>query len=644
MSQLKPLMEKNFLEYASYVIIDRAIPQLRDGCKPVQRRILYTLMEMHDGKFHKVANVIGETMKLHPHGDGSIGDALVVLANKDYFIEKQGNFGNVLTGHDAAASRYIECRLTPLAVDTLFNKRLTEHVPSYDGRKKEPHHLPAKIPVLLMLGIEGIAVGMSTRVLPHNFVELLDAQVKLLQRQPIEIYPDFPQGCLVDVAEYEDGAGKVKIRAKIDRLNDKKLVIREIAYSTTTTSLISSIENAIQKGRVGIASISDFTTDHVEIELTTSRGVNADEVLPQLYAYTDCEVSISSNIVAIRNNRPIEINITDYLKEFNSLLKEQIRDELTQKLEDLESRQHWLTLEQIFIVNRGYKRIEQATSEKQVKAEVHAGMKPFSHLFLREMTDDDVARLLDIRIRRISAYDIDKNRQEMKDIAAAIKDCKVKLKALTKTTIAYITGLKDKYEHIYPRQSEIAVFSSVDKKSVAVPDIKLGYDRETGFFGSSVKSEDRQLVVTEYDRILLVTADGKYRIIAPPEKILLPTKLLYCSVFNQEIGARFMLVYRDSKKLAWGKKVHIEKFITDRVYELCKGSPTGIDYLTNKKEPGLLKLRFVPTPRQRVKESNVDLKTVGECGIAARGTRLHAKPVRRVTLIRNKAARVGNRG
>ena len=288
MSYLEPVMQQNFLEYASYVVVDRAIPNLNDGCKPVQRRILNTLFEVDDGKFNKVANIIGETMKLHPHGDASIGAALVVLANKEYFIERQGNFGNPTTGHAAAAPRYIECRLTELAKDTLFNKNLTEYQPSYDGRKKEPVILPVKLPVILMLGTEGIAVGMATRILPHNFKELLKAQIKILEDKRFKLYPDFMQGGIMDVSEYKDGLGKIKVRAKLEPVGDKKILIREVPFSTTTEGLIASIEAAAQKNKVKIASINDFTTESVEIELTLSRGVYAEEVSPQLYAYTDC--------------------------------------------------------------------------------------------------------------------------------------------------------------------------------------------------------------------------------------------------------------------------------------------------------------------------------------------------------------------
>lgn len=634
MSQLKPLMEKNFLEYASYVIVDRAIPDIRDGCKPVHRRILNTLFEMNDGKYHKVANVVGETMKLHPHGDASIYDALVVLANKEYFIDKQGNFGNIVTGHSAAAARYIECRLTPLALDTLFNKALTEYIQSYDGRKKEPLYLPVKLPVLLMLGTEGIAVGMSTKILPHNFMELLEAQIKILNKQTPKIFPDFMTGGQIDVSEYEDGKGKVNIRAKIDIINDKTLIIREIPFFTTTSNLISSIESAIQKGKVGIGSINDFTTDKVEIELKTQRGITSEEVLPRLYAYTDCEISISSNIVVIRNNHPAEITVTEYLKGFTFQLKKQLRLELEYELKNLTDKQHWLTLEQIFIINRVYKRIEKAGTEEKIKSEVYLGMEPFKKQFIRKMNDDDVKRLLDIKIRRISAYDIKKHQDDIDDIVIAIDECNKKLKNMTKTTIGFIQGLIDKYRGFYPRKTEISSFDTIDKKEVAKANIRLSYDRETGFFGSSIKSNAFQLTVSEYDRILAISSDGTYRIMSPPEKILLSGKLIYCDLFDQERGLKISIVYLDENRVSWGKKVHIEKYITDKIYNLFKESSKGMQYFSIRKVPDKIKLHFVPSKRQKIHEAYFDLNELGFSSNSSRGTRLHSKKVKKISIVK----------
>src|SRR4051812_8695727 len=391
MTHVEPLMRRNFLEYASYVVVDRAIPALSDGCKPVQRRILHTLWTMDDGKFMKVANVIGECMKLHPHGDVSIGDALVVLANKgtlpgndtlSYFIERQGNFGNILTGDGAAASRYIECRLTQLAKETMFNPALTRFVPSYDGRKEEPEFLPTKLPVILMLGTEGIAVGMATSILPHNFGELLAAQVKILKGERFKILPDFPQGGQMDASEYADGRGRIKLRAKIEKVGDKTLVIREIPFGTTTESVMASIETAVEKGKVKISEINDRTGAEVEIQLHLTRGTYADEVIPQLFAYTECEVAVSSNITVIRDQKPAEMTVSDILRALTEQLKERIKAELEHELKGLIDKQHHLTLEQIFIENRVYKRIENAKTEEAVSKAVYSGMEPFKKDFI----------------------------------------------------------------------------------------------------------------------------------------------------------------------------------------------------------------------------------------------------------------------
>lgn len=630
-SQLKPLMEKNFLEYASYVIIDRAIPNLRDGCKPVQRRILHTLFEMHDGKFHKVANVIGETMKLHPHGEVSIGDALVVLANKEYFIEKQGNFGNVITGHESAAPRYIECRLTPLALETLFNTALTEFGASYDGRKQEPLELPAKVPVLLMLGAEGIAVGMSTTILPHNFIELLEAQVKILKGEKYEIFPDFIQGGLIDVSDYEDGKGRVRIRARIDQ-GQHRLVIREIPYSTTTAGLIASVEAAVQKGKVSVSTISDFTTDKVEIELHLSRGAEPQTVVDQLYAHTDCEVAVNSNIVVIRKDRPVEMGVSEYLEEFTSILKRHIKAELEHELAVLEDKRHWLTLEQIFIENRVYKNIEKAITEDAVRKQVHLGMAPFKKSFVRPISEEDVTRLLDLKIRRISAYDIKKNRGEIDDIVAAIKQANAKLRTLTKTAIGWLEGLIETYGERYPRRTRIATFHTVDKLAVAKANIRLSYDRDSSFFGSNVRGSEFVMNVTEYDKILAITSDGTYRIMTPPEKAWMPGALLYAAVFDPEQGVGLTLVYRDKNGVAWAKKVRIQRFITNKVYSLVQEGSPGIDLLSEK-SPGTVMLHMVQVKRQKVKSATFDLNALEPCGLTARGTRISAKPVERIEIL-----------
>ncbi|MCZ6782944.1 MAG: DNA topoisomerase IV subunit A [Proteobacteria bacterium] len=639
MAQLEALMERHFIDYASYFILDRAIPDLRDGLKPVQRRLLHTLFEKNDGRYHKVANVIGDTMKLHPHGDAAIGDALVVLANKELFIDRQGNFGNLITGHPAAAPRYIECRLTPLALETLFNEALTEFVPSYDGRNREPVALPAKLPVVLMLGIEGIAVGMATRILPHNLRELWEAQMALLEGKRTTLLPDFLQGGLMDASAYDDGRGKVDVRARIEVRDSKHVVIREIPYGTTTESLIASIEAAAQKGRVKIASIDDFTTDHVEIELTLARGANADEVIPQLLAYTDCNLSVSSNLVVIVDRRPVEMTVSEVLVALTEQLKEQIRAELQHERGQLIDRQHWLTLEQIFVEKRIYKKIETAKTSESVRAAVLKGMVVHEALFVRPMVDDDVTRLLDLRIRRISAYDVEKNRSELGEMAKRIRAVDRELKQLTRTTIRYVKGLLERYGEALPRRTEVARFQSVDRKAVAAPSINLAYDRASGFFGSSVRGDEFKLTVSEYDLVLGVADDGTYRVMTPSEKHLFSGRLLYCAPFDPESGAEFTVVYRDKARTAYAKRIRIEKFIRNREYTLIKDRAGRIDLLLPEGETGRVKLVFAPAKRQRKSDSVFDLSTLEPTGVAARGTRLASKPVRRVKLLPAKSPR-----
>jgi len=634
-SYVKPLMERNFLEYASYVIVDRAIPDIRDGFKPVQRRILATLEAIDDGRFHKVANVIGETMKLHPHGDASIGDALVVLANKDYFIEKQGNFGNVLTGHAAAAARYIECRLTPLAKEALFSKKaLTAFQPSYDGRKDEPIFLPAKLPVALMLGTEGIAVGMATKILPHNFRELLHAQIRLLEGGEDALVPDFPQGGLLDASAYDDGRGKVRVRARLERSKDKKtLTVREIPYTTTTESLIASIEAAVLKGKLKVASIEDRTAETVEIVLHLPRGIYADEVEPQLYAYTQCQVSISSNITVIRDDQPAEMTVREVLAELTERLRKQIRAELELELSELEDKKHFMTLEQIFIENRVYKAIETKRSAKGVRKAVWDGMHAYQVFFVRPMIDEDIERLLKIPIRRISVYDINRYRAEIKEIEAGIAGCKRKLRKLTATTVAYLKGLLERYGGRYPRRTEITSFDVVSKQEVARAALKVSYDPGSGFFGTGVRGEKYKLTVSEYDPLVIVTGDGVYRVVLPPEKLYVGERVLAIVPFNKDAGLMLTYVYRDPKRMAWAKKIRITGFIRDKEYDLIKERAGKIDRLwVGGDVNAQVHVIYAPRKRQRKHEDVFDLQNLETCGLAARGTRVGDKPVARLKI------------
>jgi len=628
LAHLESLMRRHFVEYASYFILDRAIPDLRDGLKPVQRRLLHTLFTVNDGRYHKVANVIGETMKLHPHGDAAIGDALVVLANKGLFIDRQGNFGSLLTGHPAAAPRYIECRLTDLALETLFDPDLTEWQPSYDGRNREPVFLPVKLPVALLLGAEGIAVGMATRILPHNLRELWEAQVAVLEGRDFELLPDFAQGGTMDASEYDDGRGKVELRAVLEKRDARRLVVREIPFGTTTEGLIASIEAAAQRGRVKVASIDDFTTDRVEIEITLQRGVDADEVIPQLYAYTDCRVVVSSNVVLVDERRPVTMAVSEVLRRLTEQLVERLRAELEHARARLEDRRHRLTLERIFVEERVYKEIERATSAEAVTRAVWQGMHRHEELFVRPMVEEDVERLLEIRIRRISAWDIERNRSQVRETQARIAEVEAKLSDMTRTTVEFVRELLAKYGERFPRRTRLRSLEAVDRKAVAAPTLKLAYDEATGFFGHAVRGEAHRLQVSEFDLVLGIAEDGSYRIMTAPEKVLFPARLLHVQVFDPEEGARFTLVYRDAERRAFAKKVQIRRFVRNREYQLAKDG--RLDVLLPGHVDGTVELRFAPAKRQRVKDASFDLAELAPTGVAARGTRLAPKPVSRV--------------
>src|ERR1041385_3874646 len=425
-------VDRSFLDYASYVIRDRAIPNLQDGLKPVQRRILWSLHQKDDGRFIKVATISGHCAQYHPHGEAAISDALVVLVNKRYLIEGQGNFGNIFTGDPPAAPRYIECRLTDLPRHELFTDDLTRVVPSYDGRNQEPISLPSKLPVLLMLGTEGIAVGMSCKILPHNFPELLEAQIAILKKQPFKLLPDFPTGGLMDAREYKDGAGTIKVRAKVKIKDDSTVVIKDIPPTTTTDSLIGSIEDAARKGKIKVKSVNDFTSEEVEIEIKAPAGVSAGQLVDALYAFTDCEVTIASRIIVIKDNRPVELSVSEVLKENTAQLVDILKRELELKERKLQDELHFRTLERIFIEERIYKKIEQCRSNEAVVASVHDGFRPFRRQLSRELSDADVERLLAVRTRRISMFDIQRHREEVEKVKADLAQTRKNLKNLTR--------------------------------------------------------------------------------------------------------------------------------------------------------------------------------------------------------------------
>ena len=618
----------NFLEYASYVIRDRAIPHLTDGLKPVQRRILWALHQNDDGRFIKVANVVGDTMKYHPHGDASIGDALVVLANKRYLIEGQGNFGNIFTGDPAAAPRYIECRLTELARTELFNDDITEFVPSYDGRNREPVTLPCKLPLTLMLGTEGIAVGLSARILPHNFPELLQAQIAILKKESFKCLPDFPTGGLMDARDYQDGKGSVKVRAKIKVKDESTVIIKELPPTTTTDSLTASIEDAVQKGKLKVKSINDFTSEEVEIEIRCPQGVDAEKLVDALYAFTDCEVTIASRIVVIQNNRPVELTVSEVLRENTAQLVDTLKRELQLKEKRLENELHFRTLERIFIEERIYKRIEQCKTIDAVRGAVRDGFKPFRKQMYRDLEEADVEKLLSVHIRRISLFDINKHREETDQVKADLEQTRKNLKNLTKFTISHLEALLEKYGPLYPRlTTKSSRHEEVDAKAVAFKAFKVSYDRESGYVGYKVSGGEFQTECTKFDKILLVFKDGTYKVTELPEKMFVGPELFHCGLPEREHV--FTCAYTN-RQASYLKRFKFGGTIMNKAY-LCIPEKSRLLFFAPE-TPKVLYIRYKPAPHQKISQQTCDPSEIEVKGPKTRGRQISVKDISSVTI------------
>ena len=572
MSNAKDLFKQNFIEYASYVIKDRAIPDIEDGLKPVQRRILHTLMEIDDGRFNKVANVVGSTMHYHPHGDASIYTALVNLANCDLFIEKQGNFGNFMTGDGAAAARYIECRLLPFAKKVLYNPEITNYVESYDGRRKEPVTFPAKIPVVIIQGTEGIAVGMSTKILPHNALEVIDAQIAAIKGEEFHLYPDFPGGGIMDVSDYQDGLGSVAIRAKLDTSNAKKIVIEELPYGVDSESMIHSIEDAIKKGRLKIQSVSDYTADKVNIEIYLAKGTYTKDIVDALYAYTLCEQKISVNCLVIKDKLPHVCTISDVIKYHANHIIDVSKAELEVERGHLYDKLHARTLERIFVEERIYKRIEQKRTQEAVFNAVKTGFEPYADQLVREVSDDDVDRLLKIPIRRISLFDIEKNEQEIDEINSNIKQVEYNLTHLAEYSINVLTDIKGCVNEVLKtRKTQISDFNIIDVKEVAKRDLDLKYDALTGYLGTNVKTGNLICKVSEYDKILVIQKNGTYYCTNVADKAFVGKDIAYCNLADKQTldSLVFTVIYLDKKtKITYIKRCKLSGFIMNKPYEL----------------------------------------------------------------------------
>nr|WP_318715821.1 DNA topoisomerase IV subunit A [uncultured Treponema sp.] len=648
MAFVKNIFDKNFIEFASYVIRSRAIPDLEDGLKPVQRRIMHTLFQIDDGRMHKVASVVGDCMKFHPHGDASIGGALVVLANKGIFIQRQGNFGNLYTGDEASATRYIECSVHPFAKDFLYNPHITEYVPSYDGRGKEPITFRAKLPVVLLGGAEGIAVGMSTKILPYNIREVIDAEIKCIRGEKFQIYPDSFTGGLIDVSNYNDGNGKIVTRAKFDLSDEKKIVITELPFDTTSKELLDSIDAAYKAGKIKINSVEDYTTDHCNIEIRLPRGVYSKDVEKALYAYTACEKSISCSMLVIKDNIPVVMTASEIIKFYAQRLTSIIKDELEYERGSLMEDLHARTLERIFIEERIYKKIEQMTTAEDVDKAVKKGFVPFKAELIREVTDEDVEKLLKIPIRRISLFDINKNRDQVTAINARLKEIAKRLKNLKACAIEYLEGMVEQLEkftkldekndtrYIDPklltRQTTVTTFSAVDVKTVVKRDIPLRYD-DKGYLGTKVSGGREIIKVTPYDRILIVRKTGIWGVCDVSDKLFVDQGMYYCNYAEKEIINKvlFTVIYRDPKSnQCYIKRCRIAGWIMNRDYNFA---PDGMEVLhVDTREKFKFTLNYVKKPRIKVASQEFKAQAYEEKGLKAGGVRIDTKEVESITV------------
>ena len=566
-----------FIDYASYVILERAVPSVEDGLKPVQRRILHSMKDLDDGRFNKVANIVGHTMQYHPHGDASISDAIVQIGQKDLLIETQGNWGNILTGDSAAASRYIEARLSQFALEVVYSPKITEWQLSYDGRRKEPVNLPLKFPLLLAQGAEGIAVGLSTKVLPHNFIELIDSSIKYLRGRRFDIFPDFPTGGVVDVTQYNDGkrGGRIKVRAKIDQLNKNTLVISQIPFTTTSSSLIESILKANDKGKIKVKKIEDNTSSEVEILIHLPSGVSPDKTIDALFAFTNCEVSISPLSCIIENHKPIFIGVSEVLKKSTDLTKQLLGKELKVKKDELNQMWHNSTLEKIFIEKRIYRNIEDKESWEDVLNAINKGLEPFINLLKKDINEDDIIRLTEIKIKRISKYDIDKADKKINQIEEDLKSVQFNLDNLNDYAIKYFKDLKVKYSKGRERKTEIRIFDDVDVKKVVVRNSKLYINRSEGFIGTTLRKEEFVEECSDIDDVIVFTEEGNMHVTKIERKKFVAKNIIHAAVFRKKDSRTvYNMIYKDGKTgTSYMKRFNVTGVTRDKTYNLTSSSP-----------------------------------------------------------------------
>ena len=564
-----------FLDYASYVILERAVPDLMDGLKPVQRRILHSMFDLEDGRYNKVANIVGHTMQYHPHGDASISDAIVQVGQKELLIDMQGNWGNIYTGDRAAASRYIEARLSKFALEVVFNPKTTNWQLSYDGRKKEPIHLPVKFPLLLAQGAEGIAVGLSTKILPHNFNELIDGSVKYLKGRSFKLFPDFQTGGSIDVSNYNDGnrGGRVKVRATVEKYDKNTIIIKEIPYGTTTASLIESIIKASEKGKVKIKKIEDNTSAEVEILVYLPSGASIQKTIDSLFAFTQCEVSISPLCCIISDNKPQFLGVRDILKISTDNTKDLLKKELEIQLNELENQWHSISLERIFIENRIYRDIEEKTTWDEVLSTIDSGLEPFKSKLKKDVTVDDIKKLTEIPIRKISKFDLDKVKDKLDSIEVNIEEVKNNLNHLVDYTIQYFTHLKKHYGKDRKRKTKIDEFDELDKKTISIKNYKLYVNKAEGFVGTSLKKDEFVCDCSDLDDVIVFTSDGIMKVVKVDSKLFVGRDILHVSLFNSKSKETvYNLIYRDGKNgTSYMKRFKISGVIRDKDYNLTQG-------------------------------------------------------------------------
>ena len=619
-----------FLDYASYVILERAVPDLFDGLKPVQRRILHSMNTLEDGRYNKVANIVGTTMQFHPHGDASISDAIIQLGQKDLLIDMQGNWGNIYTGDKAAASRYIEARLSKFALEVVFNSKTTKWQLSYDGRKKEPIHLPIKFPLLLAQGAEGIAVGLSTKILPHNFNELIDSSIKHLKGKRFKLYPDFQTGGFIDIKNYNDGnrGGRVKVRAKLEKLDKNSIIIKEIPYGTTTASVIESIIKASDKGKIKLKKIEDNTSSNVEIIVYLKTGSSISKTIDALYAFSQCEVSISPLSCIISNNKPEFIGVSDILKTSTENTRELLKEELEIELEELNNQWHNISLEKIFIENRIYRDIEDKTSWESVLSSIEEGLKPFTKKLRKQVSLDDIKKLTEIPIKKISKFDLNKVNEKLKSINTNIDEVKNNLDHITDYAIKYFEYLKKEYGSERKRKTKVQEFDDVDKKDISIKNQKLYVNKKDGFIGTGMKKDDYLFDCSDLDDIIAFTNEGLMKVVRVDNKVFIGKNIEKVLLFNDDIKKLiYNLIYRDGKNgTSFIKRFKISGLIRDKEYYLTQGKQgSKLHYFKYHKEGDpadkvIYRLSDnKATKNLRIKEFDLDFEDYGVKGRDSKG-------------------------